>query len=281
MSSKLTGTELVSLLSIKDDVLVYAERRFRGDYQVGDPVPLVDHNGRPYYQIGPHLYRPDRLIKAVQADDPAIWDAAQPSRPNTPELVAAGANRDMQIAAMLQQGMTYADVGARFGLTRQRVKQIQQRLESAGIPCNPKQARAELREVAVEQFNQSQYGGKYGELQALPPELLKYLKKRLTLKRNHANQRGIEFSLTLSDLLPIPTVCPVLGIPIIIGADDTPKGPHDNALSFDRIDSSKGYVPGNVLLISQRANRIKNDSTPAELSKLAEFYNALTARLTT
>jgi hypothetical protein len=41
-------------------------------------------------------------------------------------------------------------------------------------------------------------------------------------------------------------------------------------MSIDRIDPSKGYTPDNVWLISQRANRIKNDATPEELKLIAE-----------
>mgnify|MGYP007075817688 CR=1 FL=1 len=40
--------------------------------------------------------------------------------------------------------------------------------------------------------------------------------------------------------------------------------------SLDRIDSSKGYIKGNVWVISLRANRIKNDSTPQELRLIAD-----------
>lgn len=44
----------------------------------------------------------------------------------------------------------------------------------------------------------------------------------------------------------------------------------DNSYSLDRIDSSKGYVKGNIWVISLRANRIKNDSTPQELRLIAD-----------
>lgn len=44
----------------------------------------------------------------------------------------------------------------------------------------------------------------------------------------------------------------------------------DDSYSLDRIDSSKGYIKGNVWVISLRANRIKNDSTPDELRLIAD-----------
>ena len=44
----------------------------------------------------------------------------------------------------------------------------------------------------------------------------------------------------------------------------------DDSYSLDRIDSSRGYVKGNIWAISLRANRIKNDSTVEELRLIAD-----------
>lgn len=44
----------------------------------------------------------------------------------------------------------------------------------------------------------------------------------------------------------------------------------DDSYSLDRIDSSRGYVKGNIWVISLRANRIKNDSTVEELRLIAD-----------
>ena len=41
-----------------------------------------------------------------------------------------------------------------------------------------------------------------------------------------------------------------------------------NSPSIDRIDSNKGYIKGNVRIISLRANMMKND---ANLQELEEF----------
>ncbi|HLO75919.1 MAG TPA: hypothetical protein VK196_05620 [Magnetospirillum sp.] len=86
----------------------------------------------------------------------------------------------------------------------------------------------------------------------------------------NAKRDGRECTVTLSDLpKKIPEKCPVLGISLRLAG---PKY-DDFAPSFDRIDNSKGYVPGNILVVSRRANRLKADATPEELYKLAEFYS--------
>lgn len=41
--------------------------------------------------------------------------------------------------------------------------------------------------------------------------------------------------------------------------------------SVDRVDNDKGYEPGNVRVISFRANSIKGDATVAELEAVLEY----------
>lgn len=83
--------------------------------------------------------------------------------------------------------------------------------------------------------------------------------------KSRAKQRGEDFSIELEDII-VPDKCPILGIPL-----EYHRGvKQDNSYSLDRIDSSKGYVKGNIWVISLRANRIKNDSTPQELRLIAD-----------
>lgn len=69
--------------------------------------------------------------------------------------------------------------------------------------------------------------------------------------RKRAQRQGLEFSITRADII-VPHSCPVLGIPIIIGGRRSEHSP-----SLDRIDPRQGYVPGNVRVISDKANRLK------------------------
>lgn len=82
-----------------------------------------------------------------------------------------------------------------------------------------------------------------------------------------ARRTGTPFDLEPDDIT-MPTHCPVLGIPLVI-ADGRQQ---DNSPSLDRIDYRKGYVKGNVEVISWKANRIKSNATIEELMKVAVYY---------
>ena len=66
----------------------------------------------------------------------------------------------------------------------------------------------------------------------------------------------------LKDII-IPKICPILEVPIILGS----KGNYEYTPSLDRIDNSKGYIKGNIQVISKKANSMKNSATLEELQK--------------
>ena len=84
--------------------------------------------------------------------------------------------------------------------------------------------------------------------------------------RSRARIKNIEFNIELSDIV-IPNICPVLGIPIF--SNSTHFGP--NSPSIDRIDNSKGYVKGNICVISWRANTLKNNGNIEDFKKIIEY----------
>lgn len=77
-----------------------------------------------------------------------------------------------------------------------------------------------------------------------------------------AKRRDLEFSIEPDDIT-IPLRCPVLNIPLGIGNEN-----YYNSPSLDRIDSSKGYIKGNVRVISWRANSLKKDANIDEFRHL-------------
>jgi hypothetical protein len=84
--------------------------------------------------------------------------------------------------------------------------------------------------------------------------------------RGNAKIRGIEFNITEADLPAVPEYCPVF--PWIKITYKVGEGRSDSSLSLDRIDSSKGYVRGNLRFVSDKANRLKSDMSDAELAAL-------------
>ena len=83
--------------------------------------------------------------------------------------------------------------------------------------------------------------------------------------RSRAKKLGYEHDITTDDLY-LPTNCPILGVKL-----DLTKGSgyKQYAPSIDRIDSSKGYVKGNVWIMSALANRMKQEATPEQLRAFA------------
>ena len=70
----------------------------------------------------------------------------------------------------------------------------------------------------------------------------------------------------LKDIFPSDKKCPVLGTIMEFGSKD-----EQNMPTVDKLIPSKGYVEGNLAWISRRANRLKNDATLEEISKLHRY----------
>jgi len=89
--------------------------------------------------------------------------------------------------------------------------------------------------------------------------------------KKRAKLKGQEFDLQIEDIPEIPEYCPILHIKIIANKTNSPL---DSSPSLDRIDSKKGYIKGNVQIISNRANRIKSDATIEEVEMLLKFMRS-------
>jgi hypothetical protein len=93
-------------------------------------------------------------------------------------------------------------------------------------------------------------------------------RKNLKLEMYHAakaraKSKNIAFTITINDVI-IPKNCPVFGIPLDFS--DRLHSP-----SLDRIINELGYIPGNVKVISSKANRLKNNGTIEEFQKIIEY----------
>lgn len=83
------------------------------------------------------------------------------------------------------------------------------------------------------------------------PEYYLWLKNK---KENVSN--GMDFNLSVNDI-EIPEFCPYLETRLITDLD---YSENPNFITLDRIDTKKGYIRGNVQIISKLAFQMKNNS---------------------
>lgn len=94
----------------------------------------------------------------------------------------------------------------------------------------------------------------------------KTVKGKMNHLRHEAKRKGVEITITEAELeqITIPETCPLLGIPLV---DD---GHIHFKPSYDRIDNLKGYIPGNIWVISALANLMKRDASIEQLRTFAK-----------
>jgi len=88
-------------------------------------------------------------------------------------------------------------------------------------------------------------------------------KVMLSHARSRAKRYGVPFSITKDDLL-VPDLCPLLAIPLQVSN----KHLSPNSPTIDRLITDKGYVKGNVMIISAKANTAKSNLSLQELELL-------------
>ena len=112
----------------------------------------------------------------------------------------------------------------------------------------------------------------FSKAEMLEAHVRKKLANNLAVAANKCRDQGIPFNITADDLMPAPLKCPVFGFKLDWYKDG--RGGADDSPSIDRLIPEEGYVPGNVKLISLKANRIKNDSDLSELRMVADWVEA-------
>lgn len=96
-----------------------------------------------------------------------------------------------------------------------------------------------------------------------------WAKNTLKNARIRANKAGVPFDITIDDLLTIiPNECPVFGTPFVFVGNGSPC---PDSASLDRLVPAKGYVRGNLVVISHFANSIKNKATAKEVARVAQW----------
>lgn len=99
------------------------------------------------------------------------------------------------------------------------------------------------------------------------------IRNMLASAKKRAKERGLQFGLTHEDII-VPDVCPVFGITLEINRGAS----GDTSPSIDRIIPERGYVKGNVCVISNKANRLKSNMSLEEIEKLADYVRQKTSQ---
>ena len=89
------------------------------------------------------------------------------------------------------------------------------------------------------------------------------------LAKRRAKRKGLDCNITYLDIT-IPERCPLLDILI----EDLSENQNLHS-SIDRIDNDRGYTKDNIMVISHRANRLKNNATLEELELMVSNMKKL------
>jgi hypothetical protein len=143
------------------------------------------------------------------------------------------------------------------------------------------------KKLSIEKFravSRKNWRGQYPQCKICESSLMKIKYKQnpipqmLSNAKIRAKQKGVDFNLTskyLKKIFPKDNKCPITGLNFQFGYTNKEKINKNNSPSLDRIIPSKGYVIGNVMIISDLMNRMKQDSTYEDIEKLYNFYKKI------
>ena len=96
------------------------------------------------------------------------------------------------------------------------------------------------------------------------------LQMLINASKQRAKNKNREHNITVEDIkeiYPLDGCCPIFGMKLEFNS----AGFRENSPSIDSIDSTKGYTPNNIQIISWKANRIKGYATLQELEMLMAY----------
>lgn len=88
--------------------------------------------------------------------------------------------------------------------------------------------------------------------------------------KRRAKKANIPFNITIEDItevFPKDWICPALGIKMEVAVYKN----NETSPTLDRIVPDYGYVKGNIMVISYRANGIKSNALPSEIKSVYDF----------
>jgi hypothetical protein len=90
-----------------------------------------------------------------------------------------------------------------------------------------------------------------------------WIKRTLYYKKYWCKQNGVEFAISAAEIV-LPAICPITLLPFDFASDKRGK-PRPQSPSLDRLNPNRGYVTGNVRVISLQANVMKSNVTDPEI----------------
>jgi len=167
-------------------------------------------------------------------------------------------------------GETYQQLADSLELSKQRVHQIVATLKGRGdVGGRAVQTSYHARQWLLHmESRKSATGYEPNQDDLATAQRCKFLKKR----HNALSSKNWAWEIKHSDLV-FPTHCPILGLEL----DWFSESRKENSPSFDRVDPGKGYLKGNVVIMSWRANRIKNDGTASEHEAIGAWLRHATS----
>ena len=137
------------------------------------------------------------------------------------------------------------------------------------IECNHQMQKG-IRENNREEYNayfRKRFKTEEGKAERNKTRLNNLENDMLNQAKKRAKKKNLEFNLTKDDIV-IPEKCPVFGEKLIR------ESRHPMIPSLDRVDNTKGYVKGNVKVISRKANVMKSNLTLDDMDKIYSYITS-------
>lgn len=170
------------------------------------------------------------------------------------------------LKTLLEEGATLEEAATFYTVSRQRILQVvnlyfpeMTRQDFGSSKKRTVRLANRLEEIKIA-FNRNAYQN--------PTDIERAQSSFFTRKRQNCRYKKWDWDIQMSDL-EWPSHCPILGIELDWFAEKT----QENSPSIDRLDNSKGYIKGNVAVMSWRANRIKNNGSAEEHHKIAHYLD--------
>lgn len=170
------------------------------------------------------------------------------------------------IIKLLKEFHTYQSIATMYGVSRECIRQI---AKANGLQGLGRRARKDINAEKITSKLKELYGQFYEDGVINRGDFLDICKHKF---RNKKSSAKLPWTIKFSDIV-WNTYCPILGIQLDYYAESR----QENSPSFDRINSNLAYIPGNVQIISWRANRIKNDGTWEEHQRIADHLKSLSS----